>query len=136
VFANFETFGALAQAFEDLGVRAYKGQATNLMNAPAILETALRIHSVEARHAAKVRELRGQEPWITRNMTSTGVPAAIYAGEENVTQLGINLVNLFNSNSVKMNVIGNKEDVVSEAFDEPMPKDIVLALATPFIASM
>jgi hypothetical protein len=46
------------QGFEDTGVRAYKGQAGNLMSNDAILETALRIHSVEARHAAKIRRLR------------------------------------------------------------------------------
>ena len=31
VFRNPQTFTALAQAFEDTGVRAYKGQAANLM---------------------------------------------------------------------------------------------------------
>jgi hypothetical protein len=52
-----------AQAFEDTGVRAYKGQAGRLLiasnaAADAALEAALRIHSVEARHAAKIRNLR------------------------------------------------------------------------------
>ena len=51
-----------AQAFEDTGVRAYKGQAGTLLaagvTADPILEAALRIHSVEARHAAKIRTLR------------------------------------------------------------------------------
>ncbi|HEX9956898.1 MAG TPA: ferritin-like domain-containing protein [Fibrella sp.] len=126
VFANFETFAALAQTFEDVGVRAYKGQAGNLLNAPAVLEVALNIHSVEARHAAKVRELRGQEPWITRDMTSTGVPAPVYAGENQTTQLGVNL----------MAVSGKSQDAVTESFDEPLTKEQVLALAGPFIAAM
>jgi hypothetical protein len=52
-----------AQAFEDTGVRAYKGQAGRLLingnnNADIALESALRIHSVEARHAAKIRRIR------------------------------------------------------------------------------
>ena len=52
-----------AQAFEDTGVRAYKGQAGNFLipsnqNADVALEAALRIHSVEARHAAKIRKVR------------------------------------------------------------------------------
>ncbi|HEX8433268.1 MAG TPA: ferritin-like domain-containing protein, partial [Longimicrobium sp.] len=52
-----------AQAFEDTGVRAYKGQAGRFLiagNAAAdtALEAALRIHSVEARHAAKIRRIR------------------------------------------------------------------------------
>jgi hypothetical protein len=51
------------QAFEDTGVRAYKGQAGRLLingndNADVALESALRIHSVEARHAAKIRRIR------------------------------------------------------------------------------
>jgi hypothetical protein len=54
-----------AQAFEDTGVRAYKGQAPRLLvqgntNADVVLESALRIHSVEARHAAKLRRIRRQ----------------------------------------------------------------------------
>lgn len=52
-----------AQALEDTGVRAYKGQAGRLLiNGDAlsdtVLEAALRIHSVEARHAAKLRRIR------------------------------------------------------------------------------
>jgi rubrerythrin len=51
------------QAFEDTGVRAYKGQAGRLLingnnNADIALESALRIHSVEARHASKIRRIR------------------------------------------------------------------------------
>lgn len=52
-----------AQAFEDTGVRAYKGQAGRFLingnnNADVALESALRIHSVEARHASKIRRIR------------------------------------------------------------------------------
>ncbi len=124
VFSNFQTYAAVSQALEDTGVRAYKGQAGNLIIAPAILETALNIHSVEARHAAKVRELRGQEPWITRDMTSTGVPGAVYAGENQTMQLGVDL----------MAVSGKSQDAVTESFDEPLTKEQVLAIAGPFIA--
>lgn len=51
------------QAFEDTGVRAYKGQAGRLLingnnSADVALESALRIHSVEARHASKIRRIR------------------------------------------------------------------------------
>ena len=58
VFSNFDTFAAVSSTFEDLGVAAYKGQAANLLGTPA-LSVALRIHSVEARHAAEVRRVRG-----------------------------------------------------------------------------
>lgn len=64
VLTNFDTYLTLSQTFEDLGVAAYKGQAPNLIDYDEILETALRIHSVEARHAAVVRRLGGKKPWI------------------------------------------------------------------------
>lgn len=58
VFSSFATFAAVSSTFEDLGVAAYKGQAPFLLGTPT-LTTALRIHSVEARHAAEVRRIRG-----------------------------------------------------------------------------
>ena len=58
VFSNFATFAAVSSTFEDLGVAAYKGQAPFLLGTPT-LTVALRIHSVEARHAAEVRRIRG-----------------------------------------------------------------------------
>ncbi len=63
VFSNYRTFLQLSQTFEDTGVKAYKGQATNLITSSALLTAALRIHSVEARHAAEIRRLRGEKPW-------------------------------------------------------------------------
>ncbi|HZH36639.1 MAG TPA: ferritin-like domain-containing protein, partial [Flavisolibacter sp.] len=54
-FTNYSVLLAVAQTFEDTGVRAYKGQAPNLMPNKDVLTAALRIDSVEARHAAKVR---------------------------------------------------------------------------------
>ena len=63
VFSNFSTFLTLSQTFEDLGVAAYKGQATNLMGNGDILTAALQIHSVEARHAAEVRRIGGKPGW-------------------------------------------------------------------------
>lgn len=62
VFRNFDTFSTLSSTFEDLGVAAYKGQAGNLQGTP-VLTTALQIHSVEARHAAEVRRVRGSFGW-------------------------------------------------------------------------
>ncbi len=48
----------VAQTFEDTGVAAYAGQASALMGSNAALTTALRIHSVKARHAAEIRIVR------------------------------------------------------------------------------
>ncbi|RYF74996.1 MAG: ferritin-like domain-containing protein [Cytophagaceae bacterium] len=123
VFSNFQTYVALSQAFEDTGVRAYKGQAGNLKNAPAVLEVALNIHSVEARHAARIRVLRGFKGWIT-NSDASGLPVAIYASDNITNQLGIELAG----------ISGKSNEAVTEAFDEPLSKADVLSIATPFIA--
>lgn len=130
VFTNYTTFKAVAQAFEDTGVRAYKGQAPALQPYDAFLQAALTIHSVEARHAAEVRRLRGDfsetapnEGWITRNLTDVPGTAAVYAGEENTNQGGVIVTSI---TSVGL-------DEVTEAFDEPLTKAQVLAIVDPFI---
>ncbi len=63
VLTNFDTYLTLSQTFEDLGVAAYKGQAANLIENDDLLQTALQIHSVEARHAAIVRKIGGKKSW-------------------------------------------------------------------------
>jgi hypothetical protein len=85
ILSNFRTFALVSQTLEDVGVAAYKGQAPRLTGGGDLLTTALRIHSVEARHAAEVRRVRGVKSW-------------------------------------------------SGAFDKPMSKAQVLAMASPFIA--
>jgi rubrerythrin len=52
-----------AVAFEDLAVAAYKGQAPNLKSR-SVLAAAVGIHSVEARHAAWMRQLFGITPAV------------------------------------------------------------------------
>lgn len=121
VFTNYNTFLALSQAFEDTGVRAYKGRAVELLGNDTVLTAALQIHSVEARHASMVRRLRAEKGWISLN---TGTPAAVYAGEENVTQGGANVTSL-----------GYSATIASQAFDEPLTKEAVLAIAGPFIVT-
>ena len=125
VFSNYQTFLAVAQAFEDTGVRAYKGQAGNLKDNAKILTTALQIHSVEARHAAEVRKIRGEKSWISADSRGT-LPAPtqpVYNGEGNTTQGGANLNGL----------AGLSNSAITEAFDEPLTKDQVLAIAKLFI---
>ncbi len=63
IFRNFRTFALVSQTLEETGVAAYKGQAPKLTGGGQLLTTALRIHSVEARHAAEVRRIRGARPW-------------------------------------------------------------------------
>ncbi len=118
-FGDYPTFMLLAQGFEDAGVRAYKGQAGNVASNDDILTAALRIHSVEARHASEVRRLRGEKGWITLNNGPAPL-AAVYAGEQNTTQLGIDVSKYQGA------------EAGSEAFDEPLGLEDVLAIAGLF----
>ncbi|HEY8310567.1 MAG TPA: ferritin-like domain-containing protein, partial [Gemmatimonadaceae bacterium] len=123
-FTNYPTFLTLSQGFEDTGVRAYKGQAPALQPYDDYLTAALRIHSVEARHASEVRRIRGEKGWITGNDPMAPAPIkAVYAGEENTMQLGIDVSRYLGA------------DAATEAFDEPLDKASVLAIASPFIVS-
>lgn len=141
---------AVAQGAEDTGVRAYKGQAGNLQTDPVRLEAALRIHAVEARHAAKIRRMRRatgapaqvryagyiQGSGVTAAGISnlTGAPAAvsaafeaIYVREGNTTHGGVNVATLSN--------IPADIDLTSAstmAFDEPLTKAEVIAIVQPF----
>lgn len=141
LLSNYDLFLAVAQTFEDTGVRAYKGQAGVLMPNNTILTAALQIHSVEARHAAHIRYMRAAttsslksgtiKSWITLNQSgidagSAPVNAAInmsYAGEELTTQAGVNIgAGGFVSN-----------ESASESFDEPLTMQQVLDIVKIFI---
>ena len=63
------TFAKTAQALEDAGVAAYAGQGPNISQRK-VVQAALSIHSVEARHAAWIRFL---------NTNGAGVPGKLPA---------------------------------------------------------
>ncbi len=118
-FSDYATFLALAQGFEDTGVRAYKGRAPELKGTDT-LTVALQIHSVEARHAARVRQIRGQKGWITGNQVDVAALQNIYNGEEMVNFTGT--------------ISGVTSASITESFDEPLTPASVLAIVDPFIA--
>ncbi len=122
-FTDYQTFMVLAQAFEDTGVRAYKGQAGTAAENKAILTAALQIHSVEARHASQVRRMRLQKGWI--ELANGGnMPAATnssYAGEGVTMQAGFNTATKFGA------------EAGSASFDEILTKPDVLMIASTFI---
>jgi len=131
-FSAYAEFLALSQAFEDTGVRAYKGQAGGLMSNDAVLTAALQIHSVEARHASEVRRLRRHngldatlKGWISgsSNGTLPDATIAVYAGENNTTHGGVNATTTTTVTSA----------YIQEAFDEPLSMSAVLDIAGLFI---
>jgi hypothetical protein len=120
------------------------------MSDSVTLEAALRIHSVEARHAAKIRRMRravgapGQVPF-SGYIQGSGADAAgisdlagaaagvaeafelIYANEANTTQGSVNVASLSG--------IPGDIDISSAAkmaFDEPLTKEQVKAIVQPF----
>ena len=123
-FTDYNQFLILAQAFEDTGVRAYKGQAGNVMSNKDILQAALQIHSVEARHASQVRRMRANKGWI--ELANCGnMPAAtnaVYAGEGVTNQAGFNTANAFGP------------EAGSAAYDEVLSGTDAAAIAGIFIA--
>ncbi len=126
VFTNPATFITLAQGFEDTGVRAYKGQAGNLISNGSVLTTALQIHSVEARHASQVRRLAqspAEKGWITLANNSVAALDPVYAGEDLTTQASVDLTQF------------GSAEAASEAFDEPLAREDVEAIAGLFIVT-
>ena len=142
--ASYAVQLAMAQTFEDTGVRAYKGQAPNLQSSRLYLTAALEIHSVEARHASHIRQMRraldaaipaGQKPlkpWITLNYSGIDYPPAqaninlSFAGEEVTTQATVNIIGIGGNSFIT-------DKAASESFDEPLTKAQVLTIVDPFI---
>ena len=134
-FTDLGLFLAVAQTFEDTGVRAYKGRAAELKGSGNVLTAALQIHSVEARHAAHLRLLRKElgsgvgdlKPWITGK--ESGINNALvqpsYDGEENTTQAGVKIANIGGFDI--------SEAAASESFDEPLSAEQVLMIVDGFI---
>ena len=126
---QYATFLVLAQAFEDTGVRAYKGQAGRLINDKAVLNAALSIHSVEARHASIIRRLNGQKGWISGN-SNAPLPAftqPIYNGEDLAVQGTVTL------SALTGYADNGGATAATEAFDEPLTQAQVLAIVAPFL---
>lgn len=143
VATNYNTFLQVALAFEDTGVRAYKGQAPILKGNP-VLTTALRIHSVEARHAAQLRQMvaanvpgaSGLKPWISINKNpAAGVVAGndtniaavndTYRGEDNTVQATIQVTGINGTQVTDLHA--------AECFDEFLTGMTVKNIANLFI---
>ena len=138
---NRTTLFTLALAFEDTGVRAYKGQAGRLIGSPNVtvpnvgsvnpLTAALQIHAVEARHAAAIRRAlpaaNAPKGWITGNTPPIPQVAASYMREDNLVHGGANVGTIATAG-------GFTVAQATESFDETLTKEEVLAIVTPFFA--
>lgn len=74
-----------AEAFEDLGVSAYNGAGKYLTN-PDYLTVAGKIVSVEARHAAAIRDMRD-----ALGITGGDLPNTRFAGDTVVSPVGLDV---------------------------------------------
>ncbi|MDQ2667444.1 MAG: ferritin-like domain-containing protein [Gemmatimonadota bacterium] len=122
--AQYATFTLLAQALEDFGVRAWKGQFQALFEDKSALGTSVSLHSVQARHASEIRRLRGKKGWITGN-NRDDLPAfmqIVYDGEDNTAQ------GTANAGSIAGGFGGTSS--ATEAFDEALTS----AQANAFLA--
>jgi hypothetical protein len=148
----------VAQGAEDTGVRAYKGQAANLMTQPAILEAALRIHSVEARHASRIRRMRraaaGAPDSIRYSGTVRGGTVTDAAGATDLGPQSAMVTAAFNAiygaganattapseanvtqagiNVSTLSAASFGPSAAQEAFDEPLDRADVVAIVQPF----
>lgn len=157
VFTVAGTFLAVAQSLEDTGVRAYKGGAPLLMSDKTILEHALNIHSVEARHASRLRTMRRGLPtnnaasqvaytganrstspksWISAQDNGGASPtqtATIYgAGASTAYPAEDNVVQGGVNLQTTFGSLGFPAEAFSEAFDEPLDPVTVSTIARTF----
>ena len=133
VLSDYDTFLALAQQLEDLGVRLYKTHAFAVVNDLQLTLAVLRLHPVEAQHSAHVRGLRrGRgvvvENWpsdsdaaITRPAAAQVLTTAATGGEENILQYqtpGKPIV--FSDFLLIRDNTAIHDSALPEAFDEPV----------------
>ena len=160
VFSNYDTFLTLAQAFEDTGVRAYKGGAPALMANKTVLTAALNIHSVEARHASHLRSMRRGGPASASSTTAPkswpfdgevvpAAAAAVYgAGQPATPPSGSTLANASKFFPAETNrsqggvqldtalaALSLPGSAFAESFDEPLDVATVTTIASNFTVS-
>lgn len=94
VNTNYQNFLTAAVVLEDLTVRIYKGQLSNLLDSKPALMATVRIHTAQARHSAQVRELlqntqaanlKNLRPWVSARRLDSGTLSLITAGTDIVT---------------------------------------------------
>ena len=133
VFSDYDSFLALAQQLEDLGVRLYKTLASSLTTDVPLATAFWRVQATEARHAAHLRGLRRNRgasalPWpstddaaIPRSDDALLLTVAATGGEENAVQgasAGVTLP--FSTLLLIRDNTAVHDPSLPEAFDEPV----------------
>ena len=76
---QYPTYQIIVQGLEDLGVRAIKGQIARMTANTSVMSQVATLASVQGRHAAEIRRIRGRKGWITGN-SRDDLPLDISAG--------------------------------------------------------
>jgi hypothetical protein len=106
-YDSFDEFIALAATFEPLGVDAYAGGAL-FIDTTLLLPSALGIHSVEANHAAYLRELNGGNP-VTQAFNTPAAMSSVVARasqfivglKDNRQRFAVTIENVSDSNTLQ-----------------------------------
>jgi hypothetical protein len=125
---QYATYQMIVQGLEDTGVRAIKGQILRMTANTDALTQIARYASVQARHAAEIRRIRGQKGWVTGN-TRNDLPAIFqpaYDGEEVTVHDGFDSAALASANGGTA--------AVTEAFDEPLTNTQADVVISKFLA--
>lgn len=151
VFSDYSVFLAVAETLEDTGVRAYKGQAGNLLGNQTVLTAALGIHAVEARHASAIRYLRSTKgvaikPWIVSKASAGTDTSGAASNDSGIAGVNANYGGSTPENTTvqggvditKLPSVGNSSGTsvaaATGAFDEPLTMSEVLTLVNPILA--
>lgn len=142
---NYDSFLALAQQVEDLGVRLYQTQAFAITSDSRLVKAVLRQHAVEAQHSAHVRGLRRSrgtvvENWPSEEDSAIAQPAGAQAltdaatgGEANFVQnrsAGVPIP--FASFLLIRDNAAVRDSSLAEAFDEPVSTAVAQAALNLF----
>ncbi len=135
VYISYDAFLQVAQAFEDMVVRANLAVLPSLVaNTSDIMTQFMQMNAVQARHSSFVRLVRRfypdvdyPKPWVTNNMPPAVALQSFYLGEDNTVQRGIDITSL-------PGITGTlSQTAATEAFDEPMDMTTVRTLIAPFL---
>lgn len=124
---QYATYQIIVQGLEDLGVRLFAGQIVRMTANTNAMSQIATYASIQSRHAAEIRRIRGKKAWITSN-SRDDLPAVfqpVYDGEEITLHAGFDASALGTANG--------GVSVATEAFDEPLTKAQAMVVLSKFL---